>query len=108
MISPFIDIEEQLDCATFIFENAEQMPDDFYLGIMNLIKIFHFHGNNSDEIHKFLEKNKHKIDNSLFEKIKSYFPIKENKREKNKACVFISIVLISIIVGSTVGFFKYF
>jgi len=59
-------------CIEFIFENAEKMPNDFYINIMNLIKYYHDYGNNYFEIHGFLELNKNKVDNSILNEIKKH------------------------------------
>jgi hypothetical protein len=58
------------ECVNVIFENSENMPEDFYINIMNLLKVYYDHKTNLDQIHEFLNKNKNKVDNLLMEKIK--------------------------------------
>ena len=82
----------------YIFENAEKMPNDFYINIMNLVKNFHEHGNNFYEIHTFLEFNKNKIEDSILKQIKSYIKLKKMRwscliEYINCKCCFCLIVL---------------
>lgn len=62
-------------CMEYIFENAEMLPNDFYIDIMNLVKNFHENGNNYSEIHGFLELNKNKVDDSILKQIKIYIKL---------------------------------
>ena len=75
------------ECAEIIFENSENIPDDFYIDIMNLFKIYYEDGSNLHQIHEFLNKNTNKINCLLMEKIKeslcNFLPIKPKPR-KNK------------------------
>ena len=79
-------------CIEYIFENAEKLPNDFYVESMNLIKQYHDYGNNFYEIHAFLELNKNKIDNLILEEIKKYiihpitYPVPKEKCSINCDC----------------------
>ena len=64
-------------CMEFVFENAEKMPNDFYINIMNLLKNFHEYGNNFIEIHGYLELNKNKVEDSILKQIKIYIKVPE-------------------------------
>lgn len=59
------------ECVNLIFENSEDIPEDFYINIMNLLKVYYDRGNNLHEIHEFLNRNKNKINILLMEKIKA-------------------------------------
>ena len=39
-----------------LFENSEEVPNDIYLNIMNLMKRYHEHGDNENEIRLYLDK----------------------------------------------------
>jgi hypothetical protein len=75
------------DCANLLFENSENIPEDFYVHIMNLLKIYYENGSNLHQIHEFLNKNKNKIDCLLMEKIKEslskFLPINAKPRKNN-------------------------
>ena len=62
-------------CMEFVFENAEKLPNDFYIKIMNLLKNYHEYGNNFIEIHGYLELNKNKVEDSILKQIKIYIKI---------------------------------
>jgi len=54
-----------------IFDCSEDVPNDFYLTIMNLMKNYYEYGNNLEEIHIYLNENKKRINADLFKKIKN-------------------------------------
>jgi hypothetical protein len=60
------------ECVDYIFENSEYFPDGFYMNIMDLLKKYHDYGNNLDDIHKLLEENKKVLDETVYNKIKTY------------------------------------
>jgi len=58
------------EIAEIIFEYSENIPNDFYVHIMNLVKIYYEHGNNLEEIHNYINENKNRINKDLLIKIK--------------------------------------
>ena len=60
----------------FIFERSLEMPDDFYLGIMNVIKNNH-ENSNINGIHAFLDKHGSRISPELLQEIKNLIPRNE-------------------------------
>ena len=40
--------------AEILFENSENIPENVYLCIMNLIKLYHENKNNEEEIRKYI------------------------------------------------------
>ena len=58
----------------FIFENSEEMPNDFYVDIMDLIKKSYHDCNKISEIYKFLEQNGSRIKSELLNQIKERLP----------------------------------
>jgi len=59
----------------FIFENSEEMPNDFYVDIMDLIKKSYHDCNKISEIYKFLEQNGSRIKTELLNQIKERLPL---------------------------------
>ena len=72
-------------CVDLLFEESENLPEDFYLGVMNLIKNYYEYGNNLQELHNFINLNKNRIDKKLFEELKSIFNIEQ--KSKNQVVV---------------------
>ena len=63
------------EIAQIIFEYSEDIPNDFYVNIMNLIKKYYEHGNNLQEIHDYIKQNENRIDkNCLINLRKSLKP----------------------------------
>ena len=58
------------ECVNLIFENSENIPDGFYLKIMDLLKIYYENGTNLNEIYTFLDGNKSQITHELMKEIK--------------------------------------
>ena len=54
-----------------IFDCSVDVPNDFYVTIMNLMKNYYEYGNNLEEIHIYLNENKKRINDDLFKKIKN-------------------------------------
>ena len=65
---------EAIRVTQFVFENSENIPEDFYIDIMNLMKTYHNYGNNLPEVYKFLNKNENKIDKYIIFKIRDFLP----------------------------------
>jgi hypothetical protein len=68
------------EIAQLIFECSEDIPNDFYIDIMNLMKKYYENGNNLNEIHVYLNKNKKRINGNLFKKIKKLLEPVKNKK----------------------------
>ena len=68
------------EIAQLVFECSEDIPNDFYIDIMNLMKIYYENGNNLNEIHVYLNKNEKRINGILFKKIKKLLEPKIIKR----------------------------
>ena len=66
-----------VNCVDILFEQSENLPGDFYLDIMNLIRNYYEYGNNLEEIHKFLVLNENRIDKKLFQELKSIFTFEQ-------------------------------
>ena len=58
------------EIAQVLFEYSEDIPNDFYVNIMDLMKIYYETGNNLNQIHTYLDENKNRINKDLFKKIK--------------------------------------
>ena len=49
------------ECVNLIFENSEDIPEDFYININACaFNLYYDCGNNLHEIHEFLNRNKNK------------------------------------------------
>ena len=74
----------------YIFDNAEKIPNDFYLCIMNLMKIYYEeNGNNLQIIHEYLNLNKNRIDKNIINKIYDFLRKEEETSpipKKNCGC----------------------
>jgi len=55
--------------AEVLFENSENIPNNIYIEFMNLLKEYHEHGNNSQQIHEYLGK----LDIRIQIKLRQYF-----------------------------------
>jgi hypothetical protein len=60
----------EYEIAQIIFEYSEDIPNDFYVHIMNLVKLYYENGNNLQEIHVYIEENKNRINQNILLKIK--------------------------------------
>ena len=98
------------ECVEYIFENSEYFPDGFYMNIMELLKKYHDNGNNLEDIHKLLEENKKVLDQTVYNKIKSYLNIEDviNTSEIDNTSHFLvlrffvssGLIFLILIVGS--------
>ena len=70
------------ECVSLIFENSQNIPEGFYIKIMDLLKIYYEEGTNLNEIDNFLNENKNQITHEFMKKIKNclyqYLPKKNN------------------------------
>ena len=64
-----------------LFENSDNVPENVYLNIMNMMKVYHEHGNNEHEIREYASEN---VNKELYNKIKNYFSPKQKKSIKIK------------------------
>ena len=60
----------------YIFDHSEEVPNDFYVHIMNLLKNYHEHGNNLSEIHEYLNQN-NSVNPRILKSIRNF--LKERK-----------------------------
>jgi hypothetical protein len=60
--------------AEFIFENKENIPDGFYVDIMESIQQYHRNGGDTIKIHKLLNDNKNNVNDFILERLDNYFP----------------------------------
>jgi hypothetical protein len=60
------------ECMSLLFENTQSLPEDFYLVMMNLIKVYYEHRQNLNDIYRYLEQNRERVDPVLLSQIKSY------------------------------------
>ena len=80
------------EIAQVLFEYSEDIPNDFYVNIMDLMKIYYETGNNLNQIHTYLDENKNRINKDLFKKIKKLLKPKfsiKNYCSQNCNCVII-------------------
>ena len=77
-ISPIIDSDKIVEV---LFDNAEEIPNDVYLKIMNLMKQYHEHGNNEREIRHYLKS----IDRNILNKF-DHFIVKQPCCTINISC----------------------
>ena len=62
--------------TALVFENSENLSNDFYVTINKLMKNYYLYGNNLDDIHIFLNENESTVNKSTIYKIKQLFPKK--------------------------------
>ena len=92
------------ECMSLLFENTETLPEDFYLVMMNLIKVYYERQQNLTQIYRYLEQNRERVDPELLNQIKSYIKptnIKPNipKTHEPFDCDrFIKIIMIVILL----------
>jgi|APCry1669189665_1035243.scaffolds.fasta_scaffold177572_1 hypothetical protein len=86
----------------FLFENSESVSSEIYLRIMNLMKQYHDHKNNRDEIIEYIDTLENR---QLKSKIKKYIkdPVQVSFFQHN-IFRFWCIVLILIFFGILAGF----
>ena len=60
------------ECMSLLFENTQSLPEDFYLVMMNQIKVYYEHRQNLNEIYLYLDQNQQRVDPELLSQIKSY------------------------------------
>ena len=68
----------EYEIAQIIFDYSEDIPNDFYVHIMNLVKLYYENGNNLQEIHVYIEENKNRIDKHVLLKIKKSLQPQKN------------------------------
>ena len=57
------------DIAEILFDNSEDIPNNIYIEFMNMLKQYHEYGDNSEQIHKYIEN----FEIPLQIKLKKYF-----------------------------------
>ena len=85
-----------------IFEESERLPNDFYVNIMGLMKKYHDEGPHVyNEIQVYIDKNKKRINDDIFKKIKEHFPEKQIEYFKKfqEFCIFIYSLRIIFLFG---------
>jgi len=55
--------------AEILFDNSEDIPNNIYIEFMNMLKQYHEYGDNSEQIHKYIEN----FEIHLQIKLKKYF-----------------------------------
>ena len=89
------------DCIQYVFENGDEIPDGFYVGIMGLIKkYYNYNGDNFQEIHKYLDENKTTVNPLVLKTIKSYFVKKKQNVVLliiNPNIVYTCLVLVAVL-----------
>ena len=87
-----------------LFENSEEIPNDIYINMMNMMKRYHDFEDNEEHIREYIST----IDKKYIIKFKKYL---------NKPCYFISYnchfitcfcVLVSFLIGTLMGTFLFF
>ena len=108
-ISPIIDSSKIVEV---LFENAEEIPNDVYLNIMNLMKKYHDECGTQVyiEICTYLNNNKNRINGDIFKKIKEHFPEQISFKKLKDLCdliyslriiclfIFVMLTAVSVIV----------
>ena len=56
------------DIAEILFDNSEDIPNNIYIEFMNMLKQYHDYGNNSEQIHEYIQN----FDLPLQVKLKKY------------------------------------
>jgi hypothetical protein len=75
------------EVVEYIFDNAEKVPNDFYLCIMNLMKIYYEeNGNNLQIIHEYLNLNKKRIDKTIIKKISDFLKKEDTPSRTKRNC----------------------
>ena len=57
------------DIAEILFDNSKDIPNNIYIEFMNMLKQYHEYGDNSEQIHKYIEN----FEIHLQIKLKKYF-----------------------------------
>jgi hypothetical protein len=88
----------------YIFEHSEEVPNDFYVHIMNLLKNYHEHGNNLEEIHEYLNQN-HLINPPILKSIRDFLKVKKDPccipgRFYKMAVLIFTFIIATAIVGA--------
>ena len=74
------------EIVSYIFEIAEQIPNDFYINIMDLMKKYYESSANLNEIHEYLNSNEDKVDHTILNKIRNYLTNETSYIEKVNRC----------------------
>jgi hypothetical protein len=61
----------------YIFDHSEEVPNDFYVHIMNLLKNYYEHGDNLEEIHEYLNEN-NSINPRILKSIRDFLKVKKD------------------------------
>jgi hypothetical protein len=61
--------------AGIVFDNSENIPNNIYIEFMNMLKQYHDHENNSEQIHEYIQN----FDLSLQIKLKKYIYLQKLK-----------------------------
>ena len=86
-----------------LFENTEILPEDFYLKIMNMIKVYYDYRQNLNEIYSYLDQNKERVEPELLTQIKSYIKPEPVVYDYDRLFkIIMVVVLLSIFPGSMV------
>ncbi len=75
IMAVIVPIEQNSKIVEYIFEIAENIPNDFYVDIMNLMKHYHENGDNLLQIHEYLNLNENKIDKVILKKIRNLLKV---------------------------------
>jgi hypothetical protein len=82
---------------SLLFENTQSLPEDFYLVMMNLIKVYYEHRQNLTQIYRYLDQNQQRIDPELLSQIKSYIkPVKVKKTRE--PCDYDRLIKITVVI----------
>ena len=87
-----------------LFENAEEVPNDVYLNMMSMMKHYHDHGDNEQQIRNYIKC----LDKNIVKKFEQYIQ-KEPCCTINISCSFENkkdIIVIIIGIFTTITFFS--
>jgi len=66
------------ELSYFVFDHSERLPNDFYVDLMNLIKLcYEKNGYSFQIIHDYIKKNEKRIEENLLKEIKEKIPCNE-------------------------------
>ena len=94
------------DFAEILFDNSEDIPNNIYIEFMNMLKQYYEYGDNSEQIHEYIQK----FDITIQIKLKKYINQNSctNSCNYNTIICFIKLLILLIVMGGVFGMIFYF
>ena len=108
------------NASSYIFDRSEELPNIFYIHIMDLLKTYYEFGDNLNEIQEYLDENENTVNPLILKKIRDILIVKKKKECFNWTILynccdvinrnfykFVIIILTFTSVGAVIGGFGY-